>query len=54
MTTERKQELIRNARKCLTGRALENYINFINNYEAQSQLNDERIEAHYPYFYHNS
>lgn len=54
MTQERKQELIAQARRCMHGQELERYINFVNNYETQSALNDERIAANYPYFFHNS
>lgn len=54
MTRERKAELISKARKVLTGVALERYINFINNYETQSKLNDMRLQANYPYFFHTT
>lgn len=47
MTTERKQDLLKKAWKVLPKREYEEYRNFINNYEARSMANHERITARY-------
>jgi len=47
MTQERKQELLAKAAKVLTRAEMENYRNFINNYELISKRNDERISRKY-------
>ena len=48
MDAERKQELIRKARRVLHGKALDDYINFVLNYEARAAANDLRLRQRYP------
>lgn len=48
MTPERKAQLIAQARRALPrGKALDDYINFINNYEQRVAENDRRIRERY-------
>lgn len=48
MTAERKAQLIAKARKVFKGKTLEGYIEFINNFEEESEKNDQKIMKQYP------
>ena len=47
MDAKKKEQLIRTARRVLWGKALEDYINFVNNFEIVSKRNDEKLKAKY-------